>query len=137
MSKELADRLEFIVKQELSGNWAELARKTDLQPSTLQQLKKGGSPREDTLLRISISLNVSPTWLLLGEGPMHRQTEPQEPEQAPEPDPRMIAIIKTVQMMPLEKQQEFLAETQKRAESIKQLIEMQERIERLEKEKCA
>jgi len=87
---------------------------------------------------------VSIDWLLTGKGPMFRQQEADKPDQTPAPtedsttlDPKMTAVIKTVQMMPLEKQQEFIAETQKRAESIKQFLEMQERIERLEKEKCA
>jgi|GEM_PF-1802672 len=98
----------------------------------------------EALTSISLQIKVNTDWLLTGEGPMFRQQEADKPDQTPAPtegsttlDPKMTAVIKTVQMMPLEKQQEFIAETQKRAESIKQFLEMQERIERLEKEKCA
>jgi transcriptional regulator with XRE-family HTH domain len=68
MSEILAKKLEFIVKTKFNGNWSQLAKKCNMIPSTLQQIKKGGEPRESTLLRISNSLNVSLDWLLKEQG---------------------------------------------------------------------
>jgi len=75
MSKELANRLNYFIEQELAGNWAELARKSNITPSTLQQVKKGGDIRESTLIRISSSLNLSLDWLLTGEGEMYNSIQ--------------------------------------------------------------
>ena len=67
----LSERLEYLVHSMLGGRWSELAKKTGLSPSTIQQIKDGGDARGNTLLRISTSLNVSLNWLLIGEGDIH------------------------------------------------------------------
>ena len=69
----LTERLDEAVKERLDGNWAELARRTALTPSTLQQVKKGADPRASTLLRIADALDVSLEWLMRGVLPMGRQ----------------------------------------------------------------
>ena len=123
---------------------SELAKRLNVSKTAVSLWRSRNRVPYEKCVELSESKLASLNWLLTGEGPMFRQQEADKPDQTPTPtedsttlDPKMTAVIKTVQMMPLEKQQEFIAETQKRAESIKQLIEMQERIERLEKEKCA
>lgn len=69
----LSSRLEYLVNSKLSSNWAELARKSGLTPSTIQQIKDGGDARGNTLLRISNALQISIDWLLTGEGEMYRK----------------------------------------------------------------
>jgi len=125
----------------------EIALKIGVSRSFVSEVANGNTKPSIEMIEglgVHYSEIISKDWLLTGEGPMFRQQEADKPDQTPAPtedsatlDPKMTAVIKTVQMMPLEKQQEFIAETQKRAESIKQFLEMQERIERLEKEKCA
>jgi len=129
------------VRKSLSISQQRLAESIKVSRSYINDIEGGrAEPSFNFLRALSDVYNVSIDWVATGEGPMFRQQEA-KPDQTPEPnvalDPKMTAVIKTVQMMPLEKQQEFIAETQKRAESIKQFLEMQERIERLEKEKCA
>ncbi len=62
-----SDRLKAEVDQKFGGNWAELARKTGLKPSTLQQIKKGADPRLSTLRRIADGLEVDLSYLLATE----------------------------------------------------------------------
>ncbi len=123
---------------------SELAKRLNVSKTAVSLWRSRNRVPYEKCVELSESKLASLNWLLTGEGPMFRQQEADKPDQTPAPtedsatlDPKMTAVIKTVQMMPLEKQQEFIAETQKRAESIKQFLEMQERIERLEKEKCA
>lgn len=54
-----APRLHRAVEEKLGGNWAELARRAGLTPSTLQQAKTGGDIRLSTLSRIAEALGLT------------------------------------------------------------------------------
>jgi len=67
MTDTIQDRIRTLVELHLDGNWAELARKAKLKPSTLQQIKDGSEPRAGTLFKISRALGASVDWLISGE----------------------------------------------------------------------
>ncbi|MCA9644970.1 MAG: helix-turn-helix domain-containing protein, partial [Myxococcales bacterium] len=90
----LPERLEEAVKEQLDGNWAELARRAGLRPSTLQQVKRGADARASTLLRIADALSLSLEWLIRGEGPRLRSGAP-EPERD---DAAALAAIERTQV---------------------------------------
>ena len=74
---EWSERLRRVVKEFAGGNQAELAGKIGRSPQAVSKLLAGGVPSGDTVeavLRAYPRLN--PDWLLLGRGPMVRDTAP-------------------------------------------------------------
>lgn len=63
---DLASRLATLVEARLGGNWAELARRAELVPSSLQQIKAGSDPRASTVVKLAKALGVTTDWLLTG-----------------------------------------------------------------------
>lgn len=69
-------RIQDAVERQLGGNWAELARKTGLQPSTLQGVKRNADCQVSTLLRICDALQLDVKMVLTGQLPLeHEETD--------------------------------------------------------------
>ena len=62
-------RILAAVESQLGGNWAELSRKTGLQPSTLQGVKRSKDCQVSTLLRICEALHLDVNLVLTGQPP--------------------------------------------------------------------
>ncbi|MBI5782345.1 MAG: helix-turn-helix domain-containing protein [Gammaproteobacteria bacterium] len=63
MTQELfKTRLHRAVEEKLGGNWAELARRAGLTPSTLQQAKAGKDVRISTMRQIAAALGMPVDW---------------------------------------------------------------------------
>lgn len=62
-------RIQAAVERGLEGNWAELARRTGLRPSTLQGVRHGADCQVSTLLRIAEVLDLDLNWILTGKQP--------------------------------------------------------------------
>ncbi|MBF0438289.1 MAG: helix-turn-helix transcriptional regulator [Magnetococcales bacterium] len=72
MANFFKNQFELFVNAKFNGNWAEAARQSGVAATTLQSIKEGTKPREDTIYRIATAFGLSCDWLLTGEGPMHR-----------------------------------------------------------------
>lgn len=112
MTNNLFQRLDLVIGEKLNGNWAELARITGFNPSTLQGIKEGKDPRGSTLLRISEALNVSIDWLLTGQGSMHRNAVAESGEDTL--SSRHTALLQLFDALEDDQQREILTTAQEK-----------------------
>jgi transcriptional regulator with XRE-family HTH domain len=132
------DRLEFAVNAKLSGNWAELSRKSGLGASTLHQIKSGADPKASSLQRISQALDVSLDWLLSGEGEMLKTkptaaASPTEDRRVGISDRRLGIMQELLDGLNQTQQQEILSVIEEK----KRLNEMQRQLDQLISQKSA
>jgi transcriptional regulator with XRE-family HTH domain len=94
------------------------------------------NPPVEVIVKILTEFKDIRDWFLTGEEAQPDATKEQPAQtgslQLSKPEEK---LIETIRMLPPERQEAVIKETQKDAERDKQLIEMQERLERLEKEK--
>lgn len=64
----LSKRVQIVVDELYDGSWNKLAKDVGVNASTLQRVKEGGGMRSESLLHFCENLNLSPNWLLTGEG---------------------------------------------------------------------
>lgn len=119
------DRLHFAVNEKLQGNWADLARKSELTPSTIHQIKTGSDPKMSSLERIGKALDVSLDWLLSGSGEMDRN----EQRLNPISDQRAQKIVELYEALNEDQQKEILAAVEEK----KRMNELVEIVNQLQK----
>ncbi|MDP3909653.1 MAG: hypothetical protein Q8Q14_04620 [Gemmatimonadales bacterium] len=79
-AKSIRDRLKTFAAR--YGSWAEFLRRVNVPRTTgiaWSRLDKPGVPEVPFLLRLSRDANVNLNWLLLGEGPMLRERQTDDP----------------------------------------------------------
>ena len=117
------DRLEFVVKDKLDGNWAELSRKSGLGASTLHQIRNGADPKASSLKRICGALGISMDWLTTGEGQITKEILIKEP--ITKYDVKIARMVELLDGLNEDQQREIftIAEEKKRFNNLERMVE--------------
>lgn len=86
---DIKERIKHLVSTICDGNTSEFSRIVGLNETTIRNYITGkSSPKHEMLAKITITFNVNPGWILLGEGEMLRDAPPKS-------EPTTIELLQT------------------------------------------
>jgi hypothetical protein len=114
MKSTINSRFAALISELYKGNKRAFAQAIDVSPTVIENVvgTRQGKPSYDVIEKVCANANVSPEWLLTGNGPMLRN-QSSEPQSEPttimyERDPRDIQLI-TAQEKIIARDEELIA----------------------------